>query len=79
MKKQLANKQGRFAILCQRLDGLSPLKILSRGYSISENEQGIAITDSHQVQVGERVKTQLMNGVIYSRVEQIEKQIITEK
>ncbi|URL02725.1 exodeoxyribonuclease VII large subunit [Avibacterium sp. 20-126] len=72
-EKQLANKQGCFSTLCQQLDGLSPLKILSRGYSISENEQGIAITQSRQVKVGERVKTQLMNGIIYSRVEQIEK------
>lgn len=71
IEKQMAKKQSQFAQCCQKLDGLSPLKILSRGYSISENEQGIAITQVQQVKEGERIKTLLADGTMISRVESI--------
>ncbi|RZN58931.1 exodeoxyribonuclease VII large subunit [Avibacterium paragallinarum] len=75
IEKKLSQKQNHFAQLCQRLDGLSPLKILSRGYSISENEKGIAITQCHQVKVGEILKTRLANGMLISRVEHIKEEM----
>jgi len=39
--KLLKIKLGEFEKIITKLDGLSPLKIMSRGYSIAENENGI--------------------------------------
>lgn len=69
LKKNLSNKQYRLVNLCGRLDGLSPLKVLTRGYSIAENEQGKAITGILQIEVGEQLKTRVADGIIISRVE----------
>ena len=66
--RQLTERQNRLAALCGKLDGLSPLKVLARGYSIAEDTQGRAIVSSKQVEIGEIIKTRLADGEIISRV-----------
>ena len=34
--RQVTERQNKLATLCGKLDGLSPLKVLARGYSIAE-------------------------------------------
>lgn len=68
----LKDKQTTLAKNCGLLDGLSPLKVLARGYSIAENEQGQALTQVSQIQVGEQMTTQLQKGKILSRVIEIQ-------
>ena len=70
MKKNISDKRHQLANLCGRLDGLSPLKVLARGYSITENEQGKAITDIAQVKNGDILTTRLTDGIIRSKVEE---------
>ena len=41
IRELLKNKQNDFEKLIVKLDALSPLKIMSRGYSIAENEKGV--------------------------------------
>ena len=72
-KKNLSVKQYQLASLCTKLDGLSPLKVLARGYSIAENEQGKAITEITQIRQGEQLRTRLSNGIIFSTVIKTEK------
>lgn len=56
-----------------RLSALSPLAILSRGYSLSTLlDTGTVLRDISQVKTGERVKTKLGKGVFVSIVEKIE-------
>ncbi len=50
-----------FVILCSRLDALSPLKVLARGYSIVKNNEKI-INDINNVSVGDRISLQFANG-----------------
>lgn len=65
---QIAERQTKLSTLCGKLDGLSPLKVLARGYSIAENAQGKAITTVHDVSTGEIITTQVADGKILSRV-----------
>ena len=61
------------ATLAASLDALSPLKILQRGYSITERSQtGELIRAADQLSPGEEIKTRLATGQVISRVESLE-------
>lgn len=68
LNRIVTHKQHQLANLCGKLDGLSPLKVLARGYSIAEDVQGKAITEISQVNVGDKLKTRVANGEIVSEV-----------
>ena len=68
IEKQFNKQQQGFHALCTKLDGLSPLKILGRGYSITQNDQQHVITNTKQITKGDRITTQLVNGQILSEV-----------
>ena len=56
-----------------RLEVLSPLRTLSRGYAIASTAAGVVLTDSSQLAAGERIKLQLYHGSAHCRVEELEK------
>lgn len=60
---------GQFAA---SLEGLSPLAVLRRGYSLTQTEQGELVRNSAGLSVGDRIVTRLEHGRVVSRVEQIE-------
>ncbi|EXI61773.1 exodeoxyribonuclease VII large subunit [Mannheimia granulomatis] len=66
-KKMLTDSQ-RFQSLCTKLDGLSPLKILTRGYSITQTEDGKMLTSTTDLKRGDKITTQLKTGKIISQV-----------
>lgn len=68
IEKQLTKQQQGFHSLCTKLDGLSPLKILGRGYSITQNDQQHVIINTKQIAKGDRITTQLADGQILSEV-----------
>lgn len=68
LNQAVSTRQHQLAALCGKLDGLSPLKVLSRGYSIAENAQGEAITSVKQLAKGEIIRTKLVDGEVKSRV-----------
>ena len=54
-----------------RLEGLSPLNVLARGYSLTCKEADATLLRSAgQIEVGERIMTRLQEGQIISRVEE---------
>ncbi|MDG2963240.1 exodeoxyribonuclease VII large subunit [Exercitatus varius] len=71
VKNNLSERQHKLANLCGKLDGLSPLKVLARGYSIAQNRQGVAITSVTQVRFDEPLQTQVADGFIESRITKI--------
>ena len=64
----LAARRHRVEGLDGRLQALSPLKVLARGYAVAFDERGHALLDSAQVQPGERVRVRLHEGEISTRV-----------
>lgn len=64
-----SNAQHTLHTLAQRLNTLSPLGTLKRGYSISRNVDGDVLTDTEQVAVGEQISVQLSQGALTCKVE----------
>ena len=52
----------RFAQLTAKLDAMSPLKVLGRGYAMAQNESGEVLRSAQQVEVGEQVHVRLGQG-----------------
>lgn len=50
-----------FAMLCSKLDSLSPLKVLARGYSIAKKDENI-IVNSKDLSVGDSISIQFADG-----------------
>ncbi len=61
VRSNLASKSGEFASLCAKLDAMSPLKILSRGYSIASKD-GAILTDVGGIANGDRINVKLSGG-----------------
>jgi exodeoxyribonuclease VII large subunit len=59
----------RLAAVAAQLDSLSPLNVLSRGYSLTRTADGRLVRDPAQVQPGEVIQTRVAAGEIVSRVE----------
>ena len=66
----LSDSENRLHTLAQRLDALSPLATLKRGYSISRKTDGKVLTTAEQVSVGDRIEVQLVEGHLACRVEE---------
>jgi len=59
--------------LAARLESLSPLAVLGRGYSLTRRaDDGRVVRDATQLAVGEKLTTRFARGQATSRVEQIE-------
>jgi exodeoxyribonuclease VII large subunit len=55
----------------ERLESLSPLNVLARGYSLTRKEDDtLMLHDAGQVRPGQRIVTRLQHGQITSRVEE---------
>ena len=72
MNLTLSLQQKQLAHLGGKLDSLSPLKVLARGYSITQNQQNFTIRSMKDVNVGEQIKTRLPDGDIISQVIRLE-------
>ncbi|MCD8341572.1 MAG: exodeoxyribonuclease VII large subunit [Clostridiales bacterium] len=64
-EKALNRQQVRLASLTAGLDAMSPLKVLSRGYSVTRNKAG-AMTSIREATVGEKIDTMLSDGTLTS-------------
>ena len=64
--------QRRFAALSGRLDALSPLKVLARGYAVA-TRQGQVLHSVEQLSPGEEIRLRLVDGTAFCAVERIEK------
>lgn len=72
MQHSFKIKQMELAKAAQNLSGLSPLNILSRGYSITFSaDSGLIIKDARGVRQGDTLSTRLRNGRIVSKVTQV--------
>jgi len=59
----ISEQQERFAVLAGRLNALSPLAVLGRGYAIvRHHESGAVVKAAQQVQTGDRLHIQLSRG-----------------
>ena len=69
--RKFSDGENRLHILAQRLEALSPLATLKRGYSISRKTDGEVLTAAEQVSVGNRIEVQLAQGHLACRIEEL--------
>jgi exodeoxyribonuclease VII large subunit len=73
VRQRLEGSQQRVEAIAARLEGLSPLNVLARGYSLTRKEnQEQVLRTTETVRPGDRLVTQLHQGKIVSRVEEVE-------
>lgn len=68
----LTHKQHRCGMLAAKLDALSPLTVLARGYTVTESTDGKIITSTGDVHWGDEIITQVGDGNIISVVQHTE-------
>lgn len=59
-------------MLAGRLEDLSPLKVLRRGYSLVTSAGGGVLTDPHAVSTGEQVQVHMEKGTLFCTVDEKE-------
>ena len=64
----LSKKEARYIALTAKLDAMSPLKVLTRGYAMAQKDEGHVIRSIHQVELGERITVTLNDGKLSATV-----------
>lgn len=64
MKQILLMKKHKLAILSEQMEGISPVKKLSQGYSYVADKTGKSVTDASKVQTGDTLDIYLLKGQI---------------
>ena len=70
VKQNVAAKQNEFSSLCAKLDAMSPLKILARGYGVASKE-GKIISDINSVSKGDKIEVMLSGGSVGCEVTEV--------
>lgn len=68
MNNAVERRRTRLGLFAERLNGLSPLSSLSRGYTYTTDINGRAIKDIEQVKVGDSIRVYLKNGRLSASV-----------
>ena len=64
-------KHRRFASLTAKLDAMSPLKVLARGYSMASDGQGTLLRSVKQIKPGDRLTVRFADGSAAAVVEEV--------
>lgn len=64
----LARNKQRYIANISKLDAMSPLKVLTRGYSMAQTENGTLLRSVSQVELGQRISVALSDGSISATV-----------
>lgn len=67
----LVDKKNRLSVAVEKLEGLSPLNSLRRGYAFVRNDKGEIVTSKEKVSVGEILQVRLVDAQLGCRVEEI--------
>lgn len=71
IRSAVEQRKSHLSTLASTLNVISPLQTLSRGYSITSNADGQAITNTDSVSQNELINTRLHSGQLISRIEKI--------
>ena len=70
MRTGLSRRLATVDSVAGKLEALSPLAVLQRGYSLTQDEaSGALIHDARALQTGQRLRTRLARGEVVSAVE----------
>ena len=64
----ISRKNQRYIAAVSKLDAMSPLKVLSRGYAMAQTQEGSVVRSVSQVELGERITVSLSDGTLSATV-----------
>ena len=66
--QSVAQKQQRYIAAVSKLDAMSPLKVLTRGYSVTQTESGEIVRSAGQVKAEDRVRIRVSDGSMTAEI-----------
>jgi exodeoxyribonuclease VII large subunit len=73
MRRRRREYEGRLATMAGKIDSLSPLAVLTRGYTITQDARsGEVVRAANRLHVGQSIVTRFSTGAAVSKVESIE-------
>ena len=70
MHTRLAHDRSRLNELTSKLDALSPVKILERGYALVFDEKGQLVKDASRLHAGQTISARVSRGVVSAEVKE---------
>ncbi len=70
-RARMQHERHRFSLLCGKLDTLSPLRVLRRGYTIAEKD-GAALDTVRAVHVSDTLTVRFADGAALCEVQQVQ-------
>ncbi len=61
----------RFVGLTAKLDAMSPLKVLTRGYAMTQTEDGSLLRSVKQTKIGDKIRVSLSDGSVFASVSDV--------
>ena len=68
MNQQITRSEQKYIASVSKLDAMSPLKVLTRGYSMARTEDGTVVRSVSQVERGQRITVNLSDGRLSATV-----------
>ncbi len=75
MERKLEQMEHQLRYLAEVVEGRSPVKIFSRGYSMSTDINGTPLVSVRQVRPGQEIRTRLSDGILTSVVQTAKEKI----
>lgn len=66
--RSISLKKQKFVALTSKLDAMSPLKVLTRGYAMTQTADGSLLKSVSSVAVGDSIKVSLQDGCVTAKV-----------
>ena len=66
--QNITRKNQQYIAAVSKLDAMSPLKVLSRGYAMAQKQSGEVVRSVKQVELGERISINLSDGKLSATV-----------
>lgn len=70
-ERLINQRKNRFVSLTAKLDAMSPLKVLSRGYAMTQSEDGTVVRSVKQIKSGDSVNISLRDGQFCAEVRSV--------
>jgi len=74
LERRIAEAKSQTTAYAGRLDALSPLRVLDRGYAIAQDGEGRAVRSVKKVNVGDTLSLRLRDGELAANITEVKKQ-----
>ena len=66
--QKISGLEGVYGQQAGKLDAMSPLKVITRGYSVVRNDDGKVIRSVHETGIGQNLTITLSDGAVKTQV-----------